>query len=74
MVPALLSISLDKTFNKVDFPAPFFPINPILSPLFSLKVIPENRSVPMKETVKLCTLSINHIIFNVAKLTKKRIQ
>ncbi len=58
MVPALLSISLESTFNKVDFPAPFLPISPILSPLFNLKVMPENNSVPIKETVKLCTFNM----------------
>ena len=63
MVPALLSISFESTFNRVDFPAPFLPINPILSPLFNLKVIPENKSVPIKETVKLCTLSIKFYHF-----------
>ncbi len=58
MVPPLLSISLESTFNKVDLPAPFLPIKPILSPLFNLKVIPENKSVPIKETVKLCTFNM----------------
>ena len=51
-------MSLESTFKSVDFPAPFLPIRPIRSPLFSLKVIPENKSVPIKDTVKLCTFSI----------------
>ena len=54
----LLSISLESTFKSVDFPAPFLPMRPIRSPLFNLKVIPENKSVPIKETVKLCTFSM----------------
>ena len=58
MVPPSLGKSLESTFNKVDFPAPFFPTNPTLSPFSNLKVIPEKRSVPLNVTVKLCTLTI----------------
>ena len=46
MDPESNSASLDKSFNKVDFPAPFFPIKPTLSPDINLKDISLNKYSP----------------------------
>src|SRR5690554_546726 len=37
MRPSVGWVILDNTFNKVDFPAPFLPITPIISPLLISK-------------------------------------
>ena len=51
--PASNSISFDKSFNNVDFPAPFLPIRPTLSPEINLKEISSNKYSPEKETERL---------------------
>ncbi len=59
MDPESNSASLDKSFNNVDFPAPFFPIKPTLSPDINLKDISLNKYSPEKETERLCMFNIN---------------
>ncbi len=37
--PSVGAVTRDNSFNKVDFPAPFFPIIPTISPCFTSKEI-----------------------------------
>ena len=53
MEPESKSISFDKSFNNVDFPAPFFPIRPTLSPEINLNEISSNKYSPANETERL---------------------
>ena len=39
MLPVVGAVTRDKIFNKVDFPAPFFPIIPRTSPRSTSKLI-----------------------------------
>ena len=48
-------ISPHKILRKVDFPAPFFPANPMRSRLFTKKEISSYKGTPLKLTVRLLT-------------------
>jgi hypothetical protein len=55
MVPESGVCLPDNIFNKVDFPAPFLPVKPTLSFLFTKNETSSNKYVPLKLTDTLLT-------------------